>query len=179
MTLNSYLRGLVVVSCVCGMLVGAGCKSKKPPVTPPPPEGNVIPEKIGDSVLPPRDPDGLGTKLTGAEVEFAKNIQFDYDSFQIKDSEVEKIKAAGEFMKAHGDVTLVCEGNCDERGTAEYNMSLGENRALAVRAYLIGLSVDGTKVMTKSFGKEKPVDTGHTEAAHAKNRRVEFAFYRK
>jgi len=121
---------------------------------------------------------GEDGRITGAEVAFVQNVQFAYDSFQITDSEVSKIRAVAEFMKANGAVRLVCEGHCDERGTAEYNMSLGENRALAVRAYLIGLGIDGARIQTKSYGEEKPLEAGHDNASWAKNRRAEFAFYR-
>jgi len=69
----------------------------------------------------------------------------------------------------------VVEGHCDERGTQEYNMALGERRALAVRDYLINLGVPGQNLLTISYGEERPVDPGHNEAAWAKNRRAEFS----
>lgn len=174
MKLNVYLRGIVVAGCICGLLVSSGCRKRTPP------PANVNPTDIGTggSVLSDR-PDAEGNRITGAEVAFVQNVLFAYDSFQIIDSEVSKIKAVADYMKSNGGVHLVCEGNCDERGTAEYNMSLGENRALAVRAYLIGLGIDGVRIQTKSFGKEKPLEMGHDAASWAKNRRVEFALYRK
>jgi len=176
MKLNGYLRGVVVVGCVCGLMISSGCRKKTPPPTEP---GTVGPTKVEDQpVLPPRTDDGDRIPVSELPASI-QNVLFAYDSFQVTDREVSKIKAVGDFMKANGGVRLVCEGNCDERGTAEYNMSLGENRALAVRAYLIGLGVDGAKIQTKSFGKEKPLELGHDEASHAKNRRVEFALYRK
>lgn len=174
MKLNGYLRGFVVAGCICGLLISSGCRHRKPTTsgvnpTDIPTDGTVLSER----------PDSEGMRITGAEVEFVKNVLFAYDSFQITDSEVAKIKAVAEFMKANSGVRLICEGHCDERGTAEYNMSLGENRALAVRAYLVGLSIDGARIQTKSFGKEKPLEIGHDEASWTKNRRVEFALYRK
>ena len=66
------------------------------------------------------------------------------------------------------------EGNCDERGTAEYNRSLGERRSLAAREELVGLGIDASRVDTISYGKDRPVDTGHSEESHAKNRRDDF-----
>jgi peptidoglycan-associated lipoprotein len=77
-------------------------------------------------------------------------------------------------MKSNPSNALRIEGNCDERGTDEYNRSLGDRRALAAREELIALGVDGGKILTKTLGKDNPADTGHTEAAHAKNRRDEF-----
>ena len=171
---NTYLRTVVVVGCVCGLLISSGCRMRTPP------PANVNPTEIGTggSILSER-PDAEGDRIIGAEVAFVQNVLFGYDSFQITDSEVSKIKAVSDYMKSSGGVRLICEGNCDERGTAEYNMSLGENRALAVRAHLIGLGIDGARIQTKSFGEEKPVELGHDEASWAKNRRVEFALYRK
>ena len=98
-------------------------------------------------------------------------VLFAYDSYQ-------KVEAVAKYMKSNADVKLVCEGNCDERGSNEYNMSLGEHRALAVRAYLVGLGIDGARIQTRSFGEEKPLNPGHNEAAWHENRRVEFALFR-
>jgi peptidoglycan-associated lipoprotein len=81
-------------------------------------------------------------------------------------------------MKANADVRLVKEGHCDERGSIEYNMSLGEHRALAVRAYMVSHGIDGARIQTRSFGKEKPLDPGHSEPSWRVNRRVEFALFK-
>jgi len=123
----------------------------------------------------PQRPDAEGEPIKGLNL---RNIQFAYDSFQITDSEVPKIREIADYMQVNANTRLVAEGNCDERGTAEYNISLGENRAQAVRAYLIGLKVDGSRIQTKSYGKDKPLDEGHNEAAWSKNRRVEPVLYK-
>jgi peptidoglycan-associated lipoprotein len=81
-------------------------------------------------------------------------------------------------MTRNQDVRLIAEGHCDERGSREYNLSLGEHRALAVRAYLVGLGVDGARIQTRSYGEEQPLDPGHDESAWRLNRRVEFALFR-
>ena len=73
---------------------------------------------------------------------------------------------------------IIVEGNCDERGSAEYNLALGECRALAMRTYLMGLGLDTARIQTKSFGKEKPVAPGHDEEAWAKNRRADFVLFK-
>jgi peptidoglycan-associated lipoprotein len=103
----------------------------------------------------------------------ASTVYFDYDSAQINESERSKIESVASSMKG-GSGQVIVEGNCDERGSAEYNLALGERRALAVRAYLVGLGVDGARVQTKSYGEERPVDPGHEEGAWSKNRRGEF-----
>ena len=88
-----------------------------------------------------------------------------------------KIEAVAGFLQENARTGVLVEGNCDERGSAEYNMSLGERRALAVRAYLVGLGIDGVIIQTKSNGKEMPVSMGHDEDAWNLNRRAEFVLF--
>jgi len=118
----------------------------------------------------------FGTPITDAEFE---NIAFPYDSFQIADSERGKIEAVANYMNSNDGVTVVVDGHCDERGSREYNLSLGEHRALAVRAYLISLGVSGDSVQTRSFGEEQPIDPEHGADSWSNNRRGEFSLYRQ
>ncbi len=112
-----------------------------------------------------------------SEVSF-RDVMFGFDSSQISRSERHKIEEAALYLNRHSRCRIVLEGHCDERGSREYNMSLGERRALATRSYLIGLNIKSSRIMTKSFGEEKPVDLRHSEDAWRANRRVEFAVYR-
>jgi peptidoglycan-associated lipoprotein len=121
---------------------------------------------------------GAGERISPPADAGIENVLFDYDSYQIKPSEMPKVERAAQFLKGNANVTLVAEGNCDERGSNEYNMSLGEHRADAVRAALIGMGIEGGRLTTKSYGEENPLDPGHGEAAWRANRRVEFGFYR-
>jgi peptidoglycan-associated lipoprotein len=158
---------MAVLVCACGLLM-VGCRTKKG-------SGNLSPSEIGgDLPLTERIEDGVRITDPAAKMD---NILFDYDSFQIKPGEVAKIEKAAEYMKANPRARLVAEGNCDERGSREYNMSLGEQRAGAVRAHLVGVGIDAARIQTKSYGKEKPLNPGHDEKAWAENRRAEFAFY--
>lgn len=127
--------------------------------------------------------DGMGVNGTGGtRIEGAGTIvdaqlvavQFAFDSAQVDDSERSKVEAAASYLKANSGTFVTLEGHCDERGSAEYNMSLGERRAQSVRMYLMDLGVDSTRIQTKSFGAEKPKDPNHDENAWAVNRRVEF-----
>ena len=106
-----------------------------------------------------------------------ENVLFGYDSAQISENQRAKIEAVADFLNKNAGIGALVEGNCDERGSAEYNMSLGERRALAVRAYLVGLGIDGAIIQTKSNGKEKPAAMGHDEAAWSLNRRAEFVLF--
>ncbi len=103
-----------------------------------------------------------------------KTIYFDYDSYILRQTERDILYSNAEYMlkKYKGQVKL--EGHCDERGSDEYNLALGENRAKTAMNYLITLGVPAERLSVISYGKEKPVDAGHTEEAWAKNRRVEF-----
>ncbi|MGO8838191.1 MAG: OmpA family protein [Limisphaerales bacterium] len=104
----------------------------------------------------------------------AYTVHFAYDSAAVRKSEKANIQAVADALGRDASAKLLIEGNCDERGTEEYNRSLGERRALAVRQALVKLGIDSMRVVTKSYGKDKPVDDGHNEAAWAKNRRDDF-----
>lgn len=100
---------------------------------------------------------------------------FDYDSSVVKSSQVSKLQDVASFLKSHPADALLIEGHCDERGTEEYNRALGEKRAQALREYLASkLGVDAGNIRTISYGKDRPADPGHNDAAWAKNRRGEF-----
>ncbi len=102
------------------------------------------------------------------------SIYFDYDSSVIKAGERQKLGAVADYLKAHPDYGIRVEGNCDERGTEGYNMSLGERRALAAREFVAEQGGDPNKVPTVSNGKDKPVAQGHDESAWHLNRRDDF-----
>jgi peptidoglycan-associated lipoprotein len=107
-------------------------------------------------------------------------VLFAYDSAQIGLSERPKLEAVAAYLrKTSAGTRVVLEGHCDERGSREYNMALGERRSLAARAYLIGLGVDGSRLITRSYGEERPVDPGHDESSWRLNRRVESIAYRR
>jgi peptidoglycan-associated lipoprotein len=108
-----------------------------------------------------------------------QDINFGYDSYTISSSELPKINAVGSYLKQNGEIKIVSEGHCDERGTVEYNLALGQKRAEAVKAHLVKMGIDGGRIRTISFGAEVPVDPGHTEDAWAKNRRAHFKIDQK
>jgi peptidoglycan-associated lipoprotein len=100
-------------------------------------------------------------------------VYFEYDSAQISPSERPGLEEVANYMRQNQS-GLVVEGHCDERGSREYNLALGERRALAVRAYLVGLGVDGSLIQTKSLGEEQPAAMGHDDESWRLNRRAEF-----
>jgi peptidoglycan-associated lipoprotein len=109
-----------------------------------------------------------------AVIDSLKTIHFDFDESEIKPEDKDNLMKNAEIIKAHPAVSVLIAGNCDERGTEEYNIALGNRRADAAKKYLVSLGVDDSKLSTTSYGFEKPVDPGHTEDAWAKNRRDDF-----
>ena len=103
-------------------------------------------------------------------------VYFGFDASNLQPSEMAKVEAVAAHLKQTGRVVLV-EGNCDERGSNEYNLSLGELRAISISKYLAELGVNVQSVQTKSYGEEKPAVVGASEAAWSKNRRGEFAVF--
>jgi peptidoglycan-associated lipoprotein len=108
------------------------------------------------------------------ESKMLKDIHFDFNKYDIRPGDAEILKEnAALFMKYSG-VKIQVEGHCDERGTIEYNLALGERRANSAKRYLISLGISGDRISTISYGKEKPLDPSHNEEAWAKNRRDHF-----
>jgi len=103
-----------------------------------------------------------------------KPIYFDFDKSNIRPEFQPVLEGISGWLAARPERQLLIEGHCDERGTDEYNLALGERRALSVRRYLVALGVAVERLHTISYGEEKPADPGHDEAAWAKNRRAEF-----
>jgi peptidoglycan-associated lipoprotein len=101
-----------------------------------------------------------------------KLIYFDYDAYALSPQAQTDLQYNAEILRRASQVSLVAEGHCDERGTAEYNLALGDRRARAVVDYLVGLGLSPKRFSTVSYGAELPVDPAHNEAAWAKNRRV-------
>lgn len=129
----------------------------------------------GMSMNTPKSPaEGAGVQVTEELKSPFADIHFDFDKFLIKDGDKPDLRKIANYLKQHPQVKVRIEGNCDERGTSEYNLALGERRAESARKYLIGLGVPSNEVSTISFGKEKPLDPSHSEDAWAKNRRDHF-----
>jgi peptidoglycan-associated lipoprotein len=103
-----------------------------------------------------------------------EDIYFDFDSSVIKPEAQATLKRKAEFLRANPGTKVIIEGHCDERGTPEYNLALGDRRAQAAKSFLVDLGIDTGSLTTISYGEERPVDSGHNEEAWAKNRRAHF-----
>jgi peptidoglycan-associated lipoprotein len=113
----------------------------------------------------------------GTAEDFAANVPgsvyFDFDKSSLSEAAKKRVQAQAEWLKTYANKNVTVTGHADQRGTAEYNMALGQARANSTAAELKRNGVAGNRIETQSFGKERPVDDGTTEAAHAKNRRTE------
>jgi peptidoglycan-associated lipoprotein len=121
--------------------------------------------------------EALSKEGTGRETDAAsalKDVHFDFDKYSLGSEDREILKGHADWLSKHGDYMVTIEGHCDERGTTEYNLALGERRAEEAKRFLVDLGVDEVRIKTISYGKELPLDPGHDEQAWAKNRRAHF-----
>ena len=135
------------------------------PEPPPPPKQEMAPEAAAAPVA--EDPLAWAAGLA--------DVHFDYDKSAIRKSEQGKLADAAKLLKVDGKRKVVVEGHCDERGSANYNLALGERRAKAVKRYLADLGVAAVQIQTTSFGKERPLCTDANEDCYQRNRRGHFA----
>jgi peptidoglycan-associated lipoprotein len=122
-----------------------------------------------ESPNPPDAGDQMGGKLAGFQT-----VYFDYDRAEIKEDARPALRANADKLNAGNYGTVTVEGHCDERGSTEYNLALGERRANAVKRYLVDLGVPSNNLRTVSFGEERPAVQGHDESAWRYNRRADF-----
>ena len=148
------------------------------PVTREAPPIQALPPGYGTDRPVPEQPINAPAWTQYRDVLAANTLHFSYDSAVIRDGDSAHLKAVAKALKSDKNANLMIEGNCDERGTEEYNRALGERRAEAAREALVGMGIDGDRIHTVSYGKDKPVDTSHTAAAGTHNRRDDFVLLR-
>ncbi len=176
------VRTLLVLGGTLGMAIGLACKKPEPTPEPPPPTTTTtkVEPPPADTKAPVET--AKPTDMSAAKyAEFQKaantalkDINFDFDSSEIRDADKPKLQSVASFMKAYASARIMIEGHCDERGTVEYNLALGDRRAVAAQNYLSGLGVNRDRMGTISYGKEKPKVTGQSEESFFANRRGEF-----
>jgi peptidoglycan-associated lipoprotein len=140
-------------------------------------EGDTRSEQTASGTSETLDNSPINLGATGSDsgsIEGLRTVFFDYDSASLSEGEKQKLMNNIEWMKKNTKAKLTIEGHCDQRGSAEYNLALGERRANAVRQILISNGIPGSRVTTVSFGKEKLLANGDSDEAMAKNRRANF-----
>jgi peptidoglycan-associated lipoprotein len=185
----TFRSSLVLVVAV--IVLVAGCNRRRTPVAaptaPPPtvaPPGittpNAPPTRVEDSLPVPAQPTVADDPIANRSIEDLNRnsplrpVFFTVDSAELNDEARAVASANVEVLRKYPQWVITIEGHCDERGTPEYNLALGERRAEAVKAYLISLGVNADRVRTVSYGKEFPFDPARNEEAYAKNRRGHF-----
>jgi len=158
------LTGLCLV-----LALAPGCSSRKK-VTP---EANVNPpETESTAPAPPEKEEAPPPVETSTERLSMEDAFFDFDDFSLRQDAKSALEKDGKFLEKNGGARVVIEGHCDERGSVEYNLALGEKRARAAKDYLVSYGIPQNRLTTISYGKERPFDNGHDEDAWAKNRRA-------
>jgi peptidoglycan-associated lipoprotein len=164
---------ILLIAVALTLALTSGCSSRKkveggaePP--PPPPtqtEAPPVEEPPPPATTPPTDENAQAN---------LQDAYFDYDDAALRDDAKSALEANAKYMEGHTRVNVVIEGHCDERGSVEYNLALGEKRARAAKEYLTTYGINAGRITTISYGKERPFDPGHNEEAWARNRRAHF-----
>ncbi len=166
--MKNVMRVVPAVSCVL-FLTLAGCSSKKPVEQP------VVEEQEAIGAI--ESLDSAPSSFTIGEARTTDGmlpVYFGFDSSEIAADQLPRIEVNADFMKQYGEVAVRIEGNCDPRGTKEYNMALGERRALTAKKYLVNMGIDEGRLETISYGKERLLFRGHDELSWAQDRRDDF-----
>jgi peptidoglycan-associated lipoprotein len=180
-------QGVVTLLFLLLMLSGA-CAKKQPPIArpmpPPPPESTETapptpPSPVEEPMGVPPEPVAEDSIASGSIDEINRNSPlrpafYAYDSSELDEAAQKVLQENAEVLKKYPTFQISIEGHTDERGTAEYNLALGERRAVAARNYIVSLGISADRVKIVSYGKEFPFDPGHNEEAWAKNRRAHF-----
>ncbi len=191
-TLSMFNRRVVAGGVLAAVLVMAGCGGKKSPVMPEPQPAPPVTEAPSNPARPAPPPqqareplpvppqpvpeDGVSARSLD---DLNRNspltpVFFGYDSSELSEAAQKAAQANAAVLRTNRTWVITIEGHCDERGTAEYNLALGERRASSVKTYLVSMGIAAERLRVVSYGKEFPFDAGHDEAAWTKNRRGHF-----
>ncbi|OGP93607.1 MAG: peptidoglycan-associated lipoprotein [Deltaproteobacteria bacterium RBG_16_47_11] len=140
-------------------------------------EAKKAPEKEFEKSLVAKKQPGIEGEVL--ESKLLKDIYFDFDKYDVRRQDAEILKENAALLMKYSNVKIQIEGHCDERGTAEYNLALGERRANSTKKFLVSLGVPADRLSAISYGEEMPLDPGHNEEAWAKNRRAHFILLSK
>ena len=162
------VRLALIVAATASM---AACATKTPATPGPGPSAGPGPAgPRGPGVTPPVDSRVLPGSVQDFVINVGDFVYFDLDSYDIRSDAMPVLDAQANWLRQYPSVKVRIEGNCDERGTREYNLALGARRANSVREFLVSRGVSAARITTISFGKERPVDPGTDEAAYQRNR---------
>jgi len=172
MSLKPRFASVALIGLAIVLALAPGCSSRKKVSS----EAN-IPEPTTENPPPPTEtgnvpPSTGGTDNDGGGRSSLEDAFFDFDDFSLRSDAKNALESDGKFLQRNSDAKVVIEGHCDERGSVEYNLALGEKRARAAKDYLVSYGIPASRLTTISYGKERPFDQGHDESAWAQNRRA-------
>lgn len=179
MRMDRSLKAAAVLGAIVAL--AAGCKKKPPTTTPeaaPPPSAVEAPPAPGPATAPPAASREEGVMTEDLQTlnskGYLKDAYYDFDKADLRDDARTALASDAQWLKQYGSIRVLVEGHCDERGTEEYNLSLGQKRASAVKDYLVSLGIEGSRINTVSYGKARPFCTDHDENCWQQNRRGHF-----
>lgn len=167
--------GLVLLLVIPGLLCIASCAKKAVKVEPVEVQDEAA-RKAATELARHRaiEEQAVREKMSARNMFVNENIYFDFDKYNLLPLAQQVLQRKAKWLRNNPDVSVIIEGHCDERGTNEYNLALGDRRAESAKTYLINLGIAGSRLTTISYGEELPVDSGHNEVAWAKNRQAHF-----
>jgi peptidoglycan-associated lipoprotein len=164
-------RSLALLVPVLAMFAFAGCGKKTVAESAPPPAPAPAPETTAPAPPPPTTTTEEPTRSVQDQL---ADVFFDYDSANLSDASRTTLDANGKVLTDNASAQITIEGHCDDRGTVEYNLALGDRRAAAARDYLVRYGIDNGRIQTISYGEERPFATGADESSYSQNRRAHF-----
>jgi peptidoglycan-associated lipoprotein len=190
------VRSIATLIAAMALMTAVACSKKNPPIARPappppvtattatPPRPPAPPEPVREPTVVPPEPlrdDAISSKSLDDlnKTSPLKPVFFELDSSDLSPANQKTMEENAVLLKRYLTWAVTIEGHCDERGTAEYNLALGERRAVSARAYLVAQGLSADRLRTVSYGKEFPFDPGHDDAAFAKNRRAHFVITAK
>ncbi|MCM2270151.1 MAG: peptidoglycan-associated lipoprotein Pal [Thermoanaerobaculia bacterium] len=179
-------RTSLAIATLALAIVLPACRTKKPEAPPPVPTPTVMPAQPTTDVAPrpqgavsDQTPDPLSGDIVAVNDYVTRNgllgdVYFDFDKAELSEESRSRLARNADWLRAHPEFEVRIEGHCDERGTNEYNLALGERRAAAAREYLVSLGVGAGKLTTLSYGEERPQCADSSEGCWSRNRRAHF-----
>lgn len=168
--MNTLLKASAAAAVLVGVAACASQPEPEPVVETPAPVEEPAPEPVVEASGTPVYTGPAPGSLEDFEVNVGERVYFDLDQSRLDADDQEILQRQAAWLSTYPGYTILVAGNCDERGTREYNLALGERRAAVVKDYLVSLGVDSSRIETISYGKERPLDASSNEAAWARNR---------
>ena len=170
MSLKPRFASVALIGLALVLGLAPGCASRKKVTSEanvqPPPTESTTPAPPKEEKTPPPTTESTGERFS------LEDAFFDFDDFSLRQDAKSSLEKDGKYLEKNSGTSVVIEGHCDERGSVEYNLALGEKRARAAKDYLVSYGIPASRLTTISYGKERPFDDGHDEGAWAKNRRA-------